>query len=155
MAFLRMVWGAFGGVFRSLSERGVLASVRNGLLVWAGEAAVGTVPLTAYEIVHTYSTQADQMPPATVEVCILSSVVSGLAVLSLFKSGLRKPPVTIGWLGYILGVFALVALLCGGLMYVLVLARISHDAEQFSYQTLMLALVSSLVIAIDRAVREA
>jgi hypothetical protein len=143
---------------------------------WIGETCIGLIPLLAFVIMHSYATPTLQiiscpakahldymvLPscsalPETIsqEVCILTVVISGLAVLSLFKFGpkARKAPITA--FSFILIVAAILALLAGALLYALFGVHIDKDADTVTWAVLATALFSSLFLAVEGAILDA
>jgi hypothetical protein len=143
---------------------------------WVGETCIGLIPLLAFVIMHNYATSTLQILscPAgakldftifpscsplsetiSQEACILTVVISGLAVLSLFNFGpkARKAPITA--FSFILIVFAILALLAGALLYALFGVHIDKDAQSVTWGVLGTALFSSLFLAIEGAVLDA
>jgi hypothetical protein len=143
---------------------------------WLGETCIGLIPLLAFVIMHSYSAPTVQILecpamvrvdfttlhycsplPETIsqEVCILTVVISGLALLSLFRFGpkARKAPTT--FFSFILIVAAILALLSGALLYALFGVHIDRDAQTVTWWVLATALFSSLSLAIEGAVLDA
>lgn len=143
---------------------------------WIGETCIGLVPLLAYVIMHNYATPTIQViacpngvriddltiqtcrPLAdniSQEICILTVVISGLALLSLFNLGpkARRAPVTA--FSFILIVAAILALLAGALLYALFGVHIDHGANTVTWWVLATALLSSLFLAIEGAILDA
>ncbi|WP_158808478.1 hypothetical protein [Beijerinckia sp. L45] len=140
------------------------------LLRWLGEAVVGLVPLMAFKIlqifsqptIHLYLCPVDKPigpgfcqlfgEDASQEVCILTVVISGLALWSLLKvaSGPSREPITP--LTQVQVILSVLSLLSGAMLYALYGAHIAKDADRFSYIILAVALMSSLFIAIERAI---
>ena len=142
---------------------------------WIGESCIGLIPLLAYVIMHNYASSTMQVfscpkgkiDPATAlsctpladnisqEICILTVVISGLALLSLFNFGpkARKAPITI--FSFILIVAAILALLAGALLYALFGVHMDRGAEAVTWWVLAVALFSSLFLAIEGAVLDA
>jgi hypothetical protein len=155
----RWTWAKTAAVFR--------ASVH-----WVGETVVGLIPLVAFLIMHTFS-----IPPGVLvycptgvghaptfsacrylaesvsqEICILTVVISGLALISLGKVGQGgcRPPATI-FTGLLM-LLAICALLAGAILYAIYGAHIDHSADGFTLLMLFVGLFSSFFIALERAI---
>ncbi|MBR1089608.1 hypothetical protein JQ621_19270 [Bradyrhizobium manausense] len=145
-----------------------------GIVQWTAEATIGLIPLGLYLIVNKYSslptlglcTQATYNvylklyngcsplgESASAEVCILSIVISGLAILSVVPFGRKQREFTL-WTG-ILVLFALIALILGALFYALFTAHLDKEADTITYGVLVMALLSSLCLSIEGAILEA
>jgi hypothetical protein len=140
---------------------------------WFGETCVGLIPLLAYLIMHSYSTSPITILSCPVstpvvlspcsllpdnisqEICILTVVISGLALLSVLNVGphKRKAPVT-AW-SFILIVAAILALLAGALLYALFGVHIAKNADSITWFALATAISSSLFLAIEGAILDA
>jgi hypothetical protein len=143
---------------------------------WIGETCIGLIPLLAFVIMHNYAAPTIQVIacPSGVkidfstvrscsplldnisqEICILTVVISGLALLSLFNLGprARKAPVTA--FSFILIVAAIIALLSGALLYALFGVHIDRDAATVTWGVLATALFSSLFLAVEGAILDA
>lgn len=140
---------------------------------WLGETCVGLIPLLAYEVMHTYATTPSPpmvCPPqqgpyllnchpladnVSQEVCILTVVISGLAVLSLANLGPRRrqAPNTV-WT-YLLIVITIMALISGALLYAVFGVRIDKGADTVTLLVLAIALASSLFLALEGAILDA
>lgn len=134
----------------------VLHSVIVGLLVWSGEVVIGLLPLMAHELVARYSTPALGHGPdrLSAEVCILSVVVSGLALLSLLPFGpsQRKAPFS-AWT-YVLCLGILLSLIFGTMFYALEAAEASRGTDDVVWYTLLSAVIGSLALAVEDAILE-
>jgi len=143
---------------------------------WIGETCIGLIPLLAFTIMHKYASSPIQIISCPTkakldytiipfcnalpdnisqEVCILTVVISGLAVLSLFSLGprARKSPITP--FSYFLIVAAILSLLAGAILYALFGVHIDRGAETITYWVLAIALFSSLSLAIEGAILDA
>jgi hypothetical protein len=143
---------------------------------WFGEACIGLIPLLAFIIMHHYATPTVQLlscPSKTridyfsinscipladniaQEICILTVVISGLAILSLFNIGAkgRRAPATP--FSFFLIVAAILALLAGALLYALFGVHIDRGADTIVWWVLAIALFSSLFLAIEGAILDA
>lgn len=94
----------------------------------------------------------DSMLP---EVCILTVVASGLCILSLFKIGTEGAVAPFTVWTVLLFIIALFSLICGAILYALCSAHIDRFGGGIAGMLLAAALISSLFIAIERAVLEA
>lgn len=111
-----------------------VTAARIALFEWSGDALIGLLPLMAHMFVHKLSKinhvfalcdqsltnchQTDGIFLA--EVSIISVVVSGLALLSLISIGPHRrisPPTS--WT-YFVAILALLALICGVILYAIV-----------------------------------
>jgi len=149
-------------------------AVWNGLAQWAGEAAIGLIPLIVYMLTHRFSrlpitaacpSQPIPTPPtalggcmalsesAAQEICILAVVISGLALLSTTSIGQAKRQVTM--FTRFLVLIALFALIFGSILYAFFTAHLDRDAEAVTYMVLAVALLSSLFLAIEGAILKA
>jgi hypothetical protein len=143
---------------------------------WIGETCVGLIPLFAFIIMHTYTAPIVQVfacpkslkidiltfpqcAPLTdnisQEICILTVVISGLALLSVVNLGprKRKTPVT-AW-SYFLIVAAILALIAGALLYAVFGVHIDRGADTVTWWVLAIALFSSLCLALEGAILDA
>jgi hypothetical protein len=90
------------------------------------------------------------MESASQEVCILAVVISGLAVLSVVPIGTHERPITVWTRPLIL--MAVVSLIFGSLFYALYSAHLDQSADVVSYAVLVVALISSLFLAVEGAI---
>ncbi len=141
---------------------------------WFGETCIGLIPLLAFVIMHSYATPTIQIIscpakakldytvlPSCIplpdnisqEICILTVVISGLALISLWGPRARKAPVTA--FSYVLIVAAILALLAGALLYALFGVHIDRDANAATLWVLAIALFSSLFLAVEGAILDA
>ena len=145
-----------------------LQTVFRAFLHWLGEAVVGLVPLLAFLIMHFFSAPrvktfvcdigappdpkscSELLESPSQEVCILTVVVSGLAIWSL----LSGPSTKITALTKLQVIISVLSLLSGSLLYALYGAQIARQADNFAYGILVIALISSFFLAIERAVAE-
>jgi hypothetical protein len=151
-------------------------AVVNGCVQWAGEAVVGLLPLFAYVLNHGFGN--DQFIPALctagahrnfaayadwcvdnpdsplAEVCVLAVVISGLSLLSIaqFARGRRQPPKNA--LTYLMMLLAIMSLVAGTLFYARITSHSNKGHEEWTYITLIVALVSSFVLAIQESIAE-
>ena len=162
-----MTWGIN---WPAWSER--KKAVYNASTQWIGETSIGLIPLLAHIITTRYSAprfQAFLCDPtanaptncsalstnAAQEICIITVVVAGLAVLSTLRLGpaprkAEDTPFTYG-----LTVLAILSLLFGALLYELYGAHLARDAENVTYAFLIMALVSSFSLTLEGAILEA
>jgi hypothetical protein len=131
-------------------------SVLCALLIWGGEAIVGVLPLGAHAIVANHlSITGEITQDDAAEICILSVVISGLALISLLEFGPRRRTAQFTPITYVLSLFALVSVIAGALFYGLVTAHVAKDVGTIIYYFLYIALASSCFVAIERAIIEA
>ena len=105
--------------------------------MWAGENALGAIPLLAYMLIHNYRAPVklflcspSTQPTALVsscntvggtivqELCILTVVISGLAVLSVFHLGPRARRAQPTALTHSLVVISMISLIAGAILCV-------------------------------------
>ena len=143
---------------------------------WIGETCIGLIPLLAYLLMHNYATPVSQVISCpkglkidwftiqscspvidniSQEVCILTVVISGLALLSLFNFGPRARKAQSTPFTFILSVAAIVALLAGAILYAVFGVHIDHEAAKVTYWVLATALFSSLCLALEGAILDA
>lgn len=143
---------------------------------WFGETCVGLIPLLAYSLIHSYSAptyrlmvcsgfaeQANKFVPnctalaegVSQEICILTVVISGLALLSLFNLGRhqRKAPHT--WWTRLLIVLCILSLLAGAILYALIGVHLDRGVDGIIWWVLFAALLSSLCLALEGAILDA
>jgi hypothetical protein len=151
-------------------------AVFNGCVQWAGEAVVGLLPLFAYVLNHGFGT--DQLIPALcspvahqafaryadvcadnpdsplAEICVLAVVISGLSLLSIaqFARGRRQTPKNA--ITYLMMLLAILSLVAGTLFYARITSHSNEGHEEWTYITLMVALVSSFALAIQESIAE-
>jgi hypothetical protein len=146
----------------------------NGLVQWACEAVVGLIPLGAYALAHgsddgrvitalcnhvvldgaynAFSTYCVQTPESPLqEICVLAVVISGLSLISIaqFSPSRRQPPRTPVTL--LMSALAVGSLVAGGILYGQITAH-RGVIDEWVYAALAIALISSLILAIQEAV---
>ncbi len=133
--------------------RAVARGVAAGLLLWAGEAVIGVLPLGAVEIVTRFT--GVTAPPPIAEACILAVVISGLSLLSLLRFGPHQRAHRMTPVSYSLALVSVLTLMAGGLMYGLAATENAHGATGLAYLDLWSALASSFLLALETAILEA
>ena len=126
-----------------------------GVLVWAGEAVVGVVPLGAHEVVAGHAKLMPDAGAPVAEVCILSVVTSGLSLTSLLRFGPHKRTVEMTPFTYVMGIISMICLMVGALMYGLAATANGRDDDSSIYFVLYVALVSSFSMALEKSILEA
>jgi hypothetical protein len=158
----------------NLSRPRLIRAIFNGCVLWAGEAVVGLIPLAAYVFAHGFARRgylnaicgsgaleqwarfADhclEYPDSPLqEICVLSVVISGLSLLSIgqFSPGRRVSPRTA--LTYLMQTLAILSLLAGRIFYGLITAHLNDGHDDWAYAALVVALVSSFVLAIQESI---
>lgn len=133
-----------------------LRSTTRGMLIWLGEAIIGLLPLLAHELVAAYSVSAPGHESArvTAEVCILSVVISGLALLSLlpYGQGHRRPAFS-AWT-YLLCLVMVLSLIFGTLFYALETVGASLEANGIIWYILGTTVIGSLGLSLEAAIRD-
>jgi hypothetical protein len=139
--------------------------------LWIGEVLVGLAPLFFDQLHHIFTeapgvlarclrvvdgqpVECKSIPDGPdAEICILAVVLSGLALLQLFR---RPPASPIGWLSISrpIAVFGLAAIMVlAGMLYGWISAGINHGTGAIVWWVLGGALAGSLLLAFDRAAR--
>jgi hypothetical protein len=147
-----------------------------GLVQWGGETAVGLIPLLAFWLMHTYAGLKDALryeiirclkgiqfvsqctevvDSVSQEICILTVVIAGLALLSQFKVGPHQREAKFTVLTYVLVVANLLTLLMGMGLYALYSAHIAQGADNAAFWTLMVAISASLFLSLESAILDA
>jgi hypothetical protein len=146
----------------------------NGLVQWICEAIVGLIPLGAHALAHgsddgrtitalcnhgvldgaynAFSTYCVQTPESPLqEICVLAVVISGLSLISIaqFSPSRRQPPRTPVTL--LMCALAVGSLVAGGIFYGQLTAH-RGVIDEWVYAALAVALVSSLILAIQEAI---
>lgn len=143
---------------------------------WVGETCVGLIPLLAYSLVHTYAEQPYQLmicPPGSgqtksfvpnctplsggvsQEICILTVVISGLALLSLFNLGRHQRKAAHTTWTRLLIVLCILALLAGAILYALIGVHLDRGVDGIVWWVLVGAILSSLCLALEGAILDA
>src|ERR1700690_1871463 len=83
--------------------RAVWEAMFDAFVHWAGEAAIGLIPLLAHEVVAGFG----KAPTTNVtpELCILTVVISGLAIFSLLRFGPHQRRLKLTALTYLMALF--------------------------------------------------
>ena len=132
----------------------MVTSLACGLLIWAGEAIVGIVPLGAHKVVAQHSKAATGLDDPTAEVCILTVVISGLSLMSAFKFKPDKNSIKMTPMTYFFVVLALLALIVGAIMYGIVVTHLGKDGDDYIYNILYIALGASFFMAAEKSILE-
>jgi hypothetical protein len=149
-----------GAAAQPASRRALLAiglSIVRGLVLWIGELVIACVPLAAHEIVADFSGEVE--PPAGFdpipEICILAVVISGLSVVSLARFGSGERVFRHTPFSFIMLLLSVFSLMSGAVMYGLAVMRLDHGQTGLAYWATTTALLSSFLIALEKAIREA
>lgn len=137
-------------------------------VVWAGEAAIGLVPLLTHFTVSTFSnrmvvTGRCRLPEGALEHCcaipempyaemnILAVVIAGLGLLSLIQFGphRRKSPFTP--MTFLAAISSIGLLIVGSLLYALTASGISAGSENVTCEVLGLAMIVSFYLTLEEA----
>lgn len=147
----------------------------NGCVQWAGEAVIGLLPLFAYLLDQGFgasrfitalcNSQIEDNPLVTIkgnciaipdsplaEICVLSMVISGLSLLSTVKGRHQMPRNS---LTYLMQLVAILSLVAGALFYGKITSHSNAGHDDWAYVTLVAALVSSFVLAVQASFQEA
>ncbi len=124
-----------------------------GLLIWVGEVVIGAVPLAAHERVarFTEGTESDPIP----EVCILAVVISGLSVVSLARFGPHVRPFRHTPFMFVMLLVSVITLMSGAVMYGLAVMKLDRGHTELAYMAVGTALLTSFLVALEKAIRDA
>jgi hypothetical protein len=153
-------------------------AVFNGCVQWAGEAVVGLLPLFAFVLNHGFGdedyisalcvqavrrnlrvpfgdacTEYPESPLA--EICVLTVVISGLSLLSFAQFARSRRQTPRNALSYLMQLFAILSLAAGMLFYGRITSHSNAGHDEWVYITLIVALVSSFVLALQESIAEA
>ncbi len=137
-------------------------------VLWAGEAAIGLVPLLTHFTVSTFSNRmvvaahcrnfevplehccvAANTPYA--EMNILAVVISGLGLLSLIQFGPRGRRALFTPMTFLAAISSIGLLIVGSLLYALTASGISAGSENVTYEVLGLAMAVSFYLNLEEA----
>lgn len=140
-------------------------SLTGAFVIWIGETVIGLIPLATHYFVAAYSyvggnhnhvEAASHLNAAPLaEMNILTVVISGLGLLSLFKFGHHGRPTRLTPMTYLAGLSALVLLITSSLLYALTTAGIGAGNDTVTLAILIFAVLVSLFLALEPAWLEA
>ena len=143
----------------------IFKAVMGALVIWAGETAVGLIPLATHFIVATYSRVQSHDSLTTpgphgaslplAEMNILAVVISGLGLLSLLGFGRQGRQVRLTPMSYLAGLCCLLLLIASSVLYALEAAEIGTGSENITQYVLGFAVLISLFLALEPAWLEA
>jgi hypothetical protein len=141
---------------------------------WVGENTLGAIPLLAYILTHRYRNQQPvYLCPSTVqsdstvsvcsalqgsivqELCILTVVIAGLAVLSFFHLGPRARRAVPTFFTHLLVVLAVASLVGGAILYAMASIYLLKETDFVTNGILVAAALSSFFLRMEEAILNA